>query len=207
MLTLYDFHDSGNGYKIRLLLHLLQQPYRYVEVDILNGESRTDAFLKRNPNGRIPVLELDDGRCLSESNAILFYLGQDTPYWRDDKVAQAHIMSWLFFEQYSHEPFIATSRFIRKHRELDAGNQALLDQKVDPGVAALSILEMQLSYTDWLVGTAPSIADIALYAYTHVAPEGGFDLSPYPGIGRWLARIAALPDYVSIAHTEGLAPS
>ena len=203
MPTLYDFHDSGNGYKIRLLLHLLGQPYDYEEVDILNGASRTPAFLRRNPNGRIPVLVLDDGTPLAESNAILYHLAQGTALWRTDTLAQTHILSWLFFEQYSHEPFIATSRFIRKHREIDAEQQAMLDAKKGPGEAALRILESQLMHTDWLVGDTPSIADIALYAYTHVAPEGGFSLEAYPGVLRWLARIAALPGHVPITCTRG----
>ncbi|MFK8017678.1 MAG: glutathione S-transferase family protein [Gammaproteobacteria bacterium] len=205
MLTLHDFHDSGNGFKIRLLLHFLQRPYRYVEVDILSGASRTPEFYRLNPNGRIPVLQMDDKRALAESNAILFYLAQDTAFFPADPFAQAQIMSWLFFEQYSHEPNIATSRFIRKHRELDETQTALLDMKKAPGVAALDILEMQLAHTDFLVGTTPSIADIALYAYTHVAEEGGFDLQPYPGLNRWLQRIANLPHYVPITHVSGLA--
>jgi glutathione S-transferase len=203
MLTLYDYHDSGNGYKIRLLLHFLQRGYRYVEVDIISGASRTPEFLKLNPNGRIPVLELSDGRALSESNAVLFYLAQDSEFWPADTFVQAQIMSWMFFEQYSHEPNIATSRFIRKHREIDAEQQALLDMKRAPGIAALELLESQLSHTDWLCGDQISIADIALYAYTHVAPEGGFDLAPYAGIGRWIARMAAQANYVPITHTEG----
>ncbi|MFK7887421.1 MAG: glutathione S-transferase family protein [Gammaproteobacteria bacterium] len=205
MLTLYDFHDSGNGYKIRLLLHFLQRPYRYVEVDILNGASRTPEFLRRNPNGRIPVLELEDGRTLSESNAVLFYLAQDSAFWPADTFAQAQLMSWMFFEQYSHEPNIATSRFIRKHRELDAAQNALLEMKRAPGIAALELMDSQLVHTDWLVGQSITIADIALYAYTHVAAEGGFDLSPYSGIDRWLQCMAKQTHYVSINHTDGLA--
>lgn len=205
MLTLHDFHDSGNGYKIRLLLHFLQRPYRYVEVDILSGQSRTPEFMRLNPNGRIPVLQFDDGRALAESNAILFYLAADSACLPTDRFAQAQVMSWLFFEQYSHEPNIATSRFIRKHREIDDAQQALLDMKQAPGIAALEMLEMQLAHTDFLVGTTPTIADIALYAYTHVAPEGGFDLSPYPGLNRWLARIQTLPHYIPISHVSGLA--
>ncbi|MEO1574891.1 MAG: glutathione S-transferase family protein [Pseudomonadota bacterium] len=205
MMTLYDFHDSGNGYKLRLLMHLIKQPYRYVEVDILNGESRTQEFLsQRNPNGRIPVLAVDDGPTLAESNAILYYLAQGSDFWPTDTVAQAQVLSWMFFEQYSHEPFIATSRFIRKHRELDAEQTALLEAKKAPGEAALAILESQLTHTDWLVGDRMTIADIALYAYTHVAHEGGFTLAPYPGVNAWLERIARQPRYVTIAHTEGL---
>jgi glutathione S-transferase len=203
MLTLYDFHDSGNGYKVRLLLHLLRRPYRYVEVNILKGESRTEDFYKLNPNGRIPVLKLEDGRTLAESNAMLYYLALGSELWPADEFAQAQLMSWLFFEQYSHEPNIATSRFLLRHRELDDSVRGLLEQKKAPGSAALALLEAQLARTEYLVGDHLSIADIALYAYTHVAPEGGFDLSPYPGIGRWLKRIASHERYVPLTHTDG----
>lgn len=203
MLTLYDFHDSGNGYKVRLLLHLLRRPFEYIEVNILDGASRTDAFYKLNPNGRIPVLRLEDGRTLAESNAILYLLAQGSALWPDDPFAQAQVMSWLFFEQYNHEPNIATSRFILRHRQLDDFQRELLEQKKAHGIAALDLMEAQLSWTPYLVGDKLSIADIALYAYTHVAPEGGFDLAPYPGIGRWMERIASHEHYVGITHTDG----
>lgn len=204
MLTLYDYYDSGNGYKIRLLLHFLKRAYRYVEVDIVKGESRTPEFYKLNPNGRIPVLQFEDGRTLAESNAVLFHLAQGSELWPDDAWAQAQIMSWMFWEQSIHEPTVATSRFILKHRELDDTQRTLLKLKYAPGVAALELLEMQLGHTDYLVGETLTIADIALYAYTHVAPEGGFSLEPYAGLNRWLERMTTMPGFVPIAHTSGL---
>ncbi|MEM6641291.1 MAG: glutathione S-transferase family protein [Pseudomonadota bacterium] len=207
MITLYDFHDSGNGYKIRLLLHLIARPYHYIEVDILNGASRTSDFLSRNASGRIPVVELADGTALTESNAILFHLAQGTSYWPKSPIKQAQVLSWLFFEQYSHEPFIATSRFIRKHRELDQTQRDALDAKREPGLAALSQIDAHLATDPWLVGNAPTIADIGLFAYTHVAPEGGFELSPFAHIGRWLERVRSLPGFIPITTTAGPAPA
>jgi glutathione S-transferase len=200
VLTLYDYLPSGNGYKARLMLALRARPYRLVELDILRGESRKPSFLAKNPNGRIPLLELEDGRCLSESDAILFLLAQGSPYWPESLFAQAEVLQWLFFEQYNHEPNIATARYWIAIRgtPLSALETELLAQKQRNGHAALGVMERRLATHDWLVGEGCSIADIALYAYTHVAGEGGFALDAYPGILRWLQRIAALPGYVAI---------
>ena len=199
MPILHDDPISGNGYKIRLILAFLDRPYTYKPYDILKGETRTDSFLGRvNPNGRIPVFELDDGRCLPESNAILCYLADGTDWMPDDPFQRAQAMSWLFWEQYSHEPNIATLRFWRHLPELDDVQKAQTPSKQANGKAALALMNMQLSYTDWLVGDGPSVADIALYAYTHVAEEGGFALSDYPGVQAWIARFAALPGYVQM---------
>lgn len=203
MYTLYDFHGSGNGYKIRLLLNFLRLPFRYVEVDILDGGSRQPEFLARNPVGKIPVLEIAPQSYLFESNAILYYLAQDTPFLPIDRLARARVLQWMCFEQYSHEPNIATSRFIRLHCQADAESERRLAEKRGPGLAALAVMEQHLQQRDFFVGECLTIADIALYAYTHVAPEGGFELSPYSSIGRWLMQIAGSPDYVPITDVAG----
>ena len=199
MLRLYDFLASGNGYKVRLLLHQLAIPFERVELDIIRGETRTPEFLAKNPNGRIPLLELDDGTRIAESNAIMWYLADGTPYLPSDRVARAHVLQWMFFEQYSHEPNIATSRFWLTHLELTPERRAGLEQKRPLGHAALAVMERHLASHDYFVASAAySIADIALYAYTHVAPEGGFDLAPYPAVNAWLERVRAQPRHVPI---------
>ena len=199
-MRLYDDPHSGNGYKVRLLLAQLEIPYQYVVTDILKGETRTPAFLKKNPNGRIPVLELDDGTHLPESNAILYLLAQGTRYWPDTQLAQAQALQWMFFEQYSHEPNIATVRFwvsVRK-LELTPFNAELLEQKRVLGRAALSVMERHLQDRSYFVDERYSIADIALYAYTHVAGEGGFDLTPYSAVNHWLGRVRGELRHVTI---------
>ena len=200
MLRLHDYLDSGNGYKARLLLSWLGMPYELVEYDILRGETHTPEFLARNPNGRIPVLELEDGTHLAESNAILFYLAEGSAYLPGDRLERARVLHWMFFEQYSHEPNIATSRFWLKHLEIDDGRRVQLEQKRAAGDAALDVMEGHLKGRGWFVGDGPTIADIALYAYTHVANEGGFDLAPYSAIRAWLARVAAQPGHVAITQ-------
>lgn len=198
-MILYDDPISGNGYKIRLLLALLGISYQYVPVDILRGESRTPEFLAKNPNGRIPVLQLDDGTFLPESNAALFYLSQGTDYWPGDKVQQARVMQWLFFEQYSHEPNIATARFWLAIKGLEETpfNRKLLEQKHRGGNEALTVMDAHLRTRAFFVGEHYTIADIALYAYTHEAHEGGFDLSRYPHVRAWLDRVSAHPGHVT----------
>ncbi len=199
MPILHDDPISGNGYKIRLILGFLGRPYVYKSYDILRGETRTETFLAQvNPNGRIPVLQLDDGRCLPESNAILCYLAEGTSWMPSDPFTRAQALSWLFWEQYSHEPNIATLRFWTHIPELDDTQRTQIAGKQANGNAALALMNMQLSHTDWLVGDAPSVADIALYAYTHVAEEGGFNLADYPGVQAWIARFAGLPGYTSM---------
>lgn len=195
-MRLYDYLDSGNGYKVRLLLSHLQIEYDLVPVDILKGESRTTEFLRRNPNGRIPVLELDDGTFLAESNAILFYLAEGTPYLPADRLERAQVLQWMCFEQYSHEPFIATSRFWLRHLELTEERRRALAEKKRMGEAALTVMAGHLARREFFVGARYSIADIALYAYTHVADEGGFDLGPYPRIRDWLERVRRQPGHV-----------
>ena len=199
-MKLFDYPPSGNGYKVRLALALLNLPYHYVPVDILKGETRTPEFLRKNPNGRIPLLQLDDGSYLAESNAILYYLAVGSALWPSARLEQAQVLQWLFFEQYSHEPYVATARFwvsIRK-LEMNGENARLLAQKQALGNAALRIMDEHLRSQSYLVGDRYTIADIALYAYTHVAGEGGFDMSQYPAVCAWLERLATQPRHVGI---------
>lgn len=200
MLTLYDFLSSGNGYKCRLLLHQLSMPYTRVELDILKGETRTPEFLARNPNGRVPALELPDGTVLAESNAILFYLADDTPFLPEEKLGRAQALQWLFFEQYSHEPFIAVARFIEHFLPADHPRRTELPRLHQGGRAALAVMERHLEVMPFFVAGRYSIADIGLYAYTHVAHEGGFDLDPYPAVRAWLARVEGQPRYIRIGQ-------
>lgn len=199
-MKLYDDPISGNGYKIRLLLSHLSKPYEYIPMNILRGETRTKEFLQKNLNGRIPVLEIGSGECIAESNAILYFLAQGTSYWPEDKLLQAQVLQWMFFEQYSHEPNIATPRFWLKSKVLEntAFNTELLAKKQEGGRAALAVMEEHLANRSFFVGEQYTIADIALYAYTHVAHEGGFDLTSYPAVLFWLTRIKMQPNHITI---------
>jgi glutathione S-transferase len=205
MLRLHDNASSGNAYKVRLLLTQLGRKFERIEYDTDRGETRTSAFLsKTNTNGRIPVLELEDGRCLPESNAILWYLAEGTPFLpgandEPGRWQRAQVLQWMFFEQYSHEPNIATVRhWITHHVEMTPEREAALPGKRKWGVAALVVMEEHLRTRRFFVGETYSIADIALYAYTHVAHEGGFDLAPFPALRAWLERVAAQPGYIAI---------
>jgi glutathione S-transferase len=200
MPTLYDYLDSGNGFKIRLLLAQLQKPYRWVELDILTNQTRTPEFLGKNPNGRIPTLELDDGTFLAESNAIMWYLAEGSPFIPADRVQRAQVLQWMFFEQYSHEPYVATPRFIVKHLPADSPRKAELPDRMARGSAALGVMDTHLSQHRFFVGETYSLADIALYAYTHVAHEAHFDLSPYPSVRAWIERVAGQPRYVPLTQ-------
>lgn len=198
MYKLYDFLPSGNGYKVRLLLTQLQIPFARVELNILNQETRTPEYLAKNPNGRIPLLEIDSDTYLAESNAIMYYLSQETEYFPQDKYQQAQVMQWLFFEQYSHEPNIATPRFwITELKQADK-YQKEIEQKRKLGYSALNVMEQHLKYHDFFVANQYTIADIGLYAYTHVAEEGGFDLTPYSAIKAWFLRIKSQPRHILI---------
>jgi glutathione S-transferase len=199
-MKLYDYLSSGNGYKIRLVLNRLGIRYERVEVDILKGESRTPEFLARNPNGRIPVLELADGRVLAESNAIIAWLAEGSELLPNDRWLRAKLFEWLFFEQYSHEPNIATVRFWLTHSGLTDERRAMLEGKRRQGYAALGVMEGRLDEAPFLVADRFTIADIALYAYTHVAEEGGFDLAGFPAVRDWLARVAAEPGHIPITR-------
>ncbi|MEL6438610.1 MAG: glutathione S-transferase family protein [Cyanobacteria bacterium J06621_8] len=199
MYKLYDFLPSGNGYKVRLLLTQLQIPFELIELDIVKGATRTPEFLAKNPNGRIPVLEIESDTYISESNAILYYLSQDTPYFPKEKYQQAQVMQWLFFEQYSHEPNIATPRFwIHELKQADKYQEQII-QKRKLGYAALNIMENHLKNHVFFVANKYTIADIALYAYTHVAEEGGFELDRFPVIKSWLNKIESQPRHITIS--------
>jgi glutathione S-transferase len=195
-MKLYDSAISGNSYKVRLLLNQLKIPCTIVPIDILKGESRTEEFLKINPNGRTPVLD-DDGFVLAESNAILAYLASGTKFLPDDRQAWALVFQWMFFEQYSHEPYIATSRFLLQHRPDTPERAAALAVRRDGGWAALKVMEGHLSKHDFFVDDY-SIADIALFAYTQVSHEGGFPLDEFPKIRAWIERVKAQPGYISM---------
>ncbi|MEQ8665365.1 MAG: glutathione S-transferase family protein [Rhodospirillales bacterium] len=195
-MKLYDFHDSGNGYKVRLLCAFLGLGYEYVEKDIITGETRTPDFLAKNPNGRIPLLELDDGTCLSESDAILFYLADGTPWWPGDKLHRTRVLQWMFFEQYNHEPSIAVARFIVRHTADDHPRRAELTALRAKGHDALRVMATQLAKTPWLTGDTPTIADVALYAYTHVAHQADIDVGEHPPVARWLRRMTDLDGFV-----------
>lgn len=197
-MNLYGDSRSGNCYKIKLLAALLDIRLVWIGIDILAGDTHNDDFLGRNPNGKIPLLELDDGQFLAESNAILNYLAEGTDWLPNDRLARAQVLQWQFFEQYSHEPYIAVARFISLYLGLPEDRRAEYESRKAGGYRALDVMERQLSQSHWLVGDSPTIADISLYAYTHVAHEGGFDLENYPTIRAWLARIASLPGYVPI---------
>jgi glutathione S-transferase len=198
MLTIYGDLESGNCYKAYLLLELLGIPYRWVKLDILRGETRTPEFLALNPNGKIPLLEIEPGVHLAESNAILCYLAEGTGYLPADRLLRARVLQWMFFEQYSHEPFIATSRYYL-HFLKDRENYATeLEKRRAPGLAALDLMERHLAHAPYFVGERFTIADIALYAYTHVAPEGDFALGPYPAVRAWLARVVDRDRFASM---------
>jgi len=201
-MHLHDNLHSGNGYKVRLLLAQLGMPFERIEYDIDRGETRTPEFLaKVNPNGRVPVLETRDGEFLPESNAILSYLADGTSYLPEGRLERARVLSWMFFEQYSHEPNVATPRFWITHNiEMTEERRLSLETKRELGYAALGVMEGHLASRDFFVANRYSIADIALYAYTHVADQGGFALEGFPAVRAWLERVKAQPGYVPITQ-------
>jgi glutathione S-transferase len=196
MITVYGFSSSGNCHKLKLLLEQLGRDYCWIETDSSRGETRTPGFLAKNPNGRVPLIELDDGRRMAESNAILCWLAEGTEYFAGDAWQRAQALSWMFFEQYSHEPYIAVARFIRGWTPADSPRRAELPKLRERGHQALAVMERHLLSAPWFGGTSYGIADIALFAYTDVAGEGGFDLAPYPALRDWLARVRATPGFV-----------
>ena len=195
-VTVYGMKASGNCYKLQLLLEQLGRPYRWVEVDSVNGQTRTPEFLAKNPNGKVPLLELDDGRLLAESNAILCYLAEGSALLPADAWQRAQVLQWLFFEQYSHEPYVAVARFVARWLPADHPRQAELPRLRERGPQALAVMEQQLSRQPFLAPAGYSVADIALYAYTHEAPVGGIALDGYPALRAWLARVEAQPGFV-----------
>lgn len=200
MIKLYDFLPSGNCYKVRLLLTQLGIPFERIDVNILQGETRTPEFLSKNPNGRVPVLETESGKFLAESNAILFYLSADTDFLPSENFERSQVLQWLFFEQYSHEPFIATSRYwISILGKADEYREAL-NHKREAGYAALTVMERHLTNHRFFIGERYTIADIGLFAYSHVADEGEFDLTRFPAIQTWIKRVQDLPNHISITQ-------
>jgi glutathione S-transferase len=198
MYTIYGDVNSGNCYKVKLLAEQLALPYRWVGISTLKKETQSDAFLKKNPNGKIPLLETKDGRFLPESNAILHFLAEGTELLPIDLFEHAQVLQWLFFEQYSHEPYIATARYIVRYLNRPPELEANLQAKMTPGYKALQVMESHLSSQPYFVGGRYTIADIGLFAYTHVAEEGGFDLTNFPAILQWIERVQAQPGFVGL---------
>jgi glutathione S-transferase len=192
---------SGNCYKVRLEAHQLGISLALKEYPLMAGDTRKPEFLAKNPNGRVPLLELDDGRCLPESNAILWYLSVGTPLQPKDAWSRAQALSWMFFEQYSHEPYIAVARFWLTEAPKDEleKKRHLVPEWHAKGNAALTVMETHLETCDWFAGGHYSIADIALYGYTHCAEEGGFALSDYPAVSSWLRRVAEQPNHIPLS--------
>ena len=203
MYTVYGDMLSGNCYKIKLLLRFLGLEHRWQHIDILAGQTHSAEFLALNPNARIPVLELSEGIHLWESNAILNYLADGTHFLPNDRFLRSKVLQWQFFEQYSHEPYIAVARYINKYLGMPAERQAEYEAKRPGGYRALKVMEETLAKNDFFVGEQATIADISLYAYTHVAHEGGFELGRFPAINAWFARIEAISGYVTMDRENG----
>ena len=202
-VRLHDYLPSGNGYKVRLLLTQLGVTFQRIEYDITRGETRTPEFLENvNANGRVPVLETEEGKLLPESDAILYFLAEGTPFLPDDRLERARTLQWMFFEQYSHEPNIAVARAWLHvfDVQMTEERRAALEARQKLGYDALGVMEEHLESNDFFVGGRYSVADIALYAYTHVADEGGFDLGGYPAILAWLERVSSQPGYIPITQ-------
>ena len=196
MITVYGYSPSGNCHKLRMLLTQLGREFRWVETDSAHGATRTPEYLAKNPNGKVPMIELDDGRIMVESNAILCWLADGTQYFAGDAWQRAQTLAWMFFEQYSHEPYVAVARFICGWTPWDSPRRADLPKLRERGDAALAVMEKHLAANDWFSSLGYGIADIALFAYTHCADDGGFELSRYPHIQDWLARVRAQPNFV-----------
>ena len=197
MFTLYSMQRSGNCYKVRLALSQLAIAHRLVEIDILKGETRTPEFLARNPSGHVPLLEAEPGRFLSESGAILWYLAGGTPLVPDDRLARGEMLQWMFFEQHSLEPYLGAAHFwlvlIKGGRDLQ---MHALEEWMERGYQALRVMERHLQTHDFFAAGCYTIADIALYAYTHVANECGYDLTGFPAVRAWLKRVAEQPCHI-----------
>ena len=198
MFTVYGMADSGNCYKVRLALEQLALPYRWVEINPGAGDTRTPEFLAMNPNGKVPALQLEDGTFLAESNAILNYLAEGTRLLPAGRLERAQVLQWMFFEQYSHEPYIAVARAILRYQPPDSPRRAELPRLHERGLQALAVMDGHLARAPFFVAERYSIADIALYAYTHCAGDGGFDLSAYPAVTGWLQRVRSQPRHVPL---------
>ena len=198
-MKIYGDVYSGNCYKLKLICTLLAIEHEWIPVDILKGDTRSEKFLALNPNGQIPVCVTARGDVLTESNAILYYLAQDSQYWPKNRLAQTRVLQWQFFEQYSHEPAIAVARFIKLYQGMPEARKDEYQAKLKAGYRALELMEQHLKGNDFLVDNNCSIADISLFAYTHVATEGGFELSDFPAIKVWIAQIQSLEGFISMA--------
>jgi glutathione S-transferase len=198
MYTIHGDVNSGNCYKVKLLAEQLALPYRWADIEPLKKETHSEAFLSKNPNGKIPLLETADGKFLPESNAILHFLAEGTALLPTDRFEHAQVLQWLFFEQYSHEPYIATARYIVRYLGRPPEMDDHLQTRMAPGYKALRVMESNLRNQTFFVGGRYTIADIGLFAYTHVAEEGGFDLANFSAIRQWIKRIQAQPNFVEI---------
>jgi glutathione S-transferase len=192
----YGMSSSGNCYKVRLLLEQLQLPYDWIEIDTRSGTTRQAEFLDRNPNGRVPTLEYQPGQYLAESNAILVYLAEGSRFWPQHRIERAQALQWMFFEQYSHEPYIAVARFICTALPPQHERRSELPRLQERGYQALAVMERQLGATRFFAGEGYSVADIALYAYTHAAGDGGFDLQRFPAVRAWIERVQSQSHFV-----------
>lgn len=203
MITIHGYSPSGNCHKLRMLLgHLGRvegRDFRWIETDSAHGATRTPQYLAKNPNGKVPMIELEDGHVMVESNAILAWLADGTPHFAGDAWQRAQTLSWMFFEQYSHEPYIAVTRFICGWTPLDSKRRADLPRLRERGNEALAVMDRHLASNAWFSSTGYGIADIALFAYTHCAEDGGFDLAAYPAVSDWLARVRAQTGFVPMA--------
>lgn len=197
-MKIYGDIYSGNCYKLKLICALLEIEHEWIPVDIMRGETREDRFLRLNPVGQIPICVTDDGQTLTESNAILYYLAQDSALWPPGRLEQTRVLEWQFFEQYTHEPTIAVARFIKVYQNIPEKRRQEYEIKLKGGYRALDLMERHLRGRQFLVGENCSIADISLFAYTHVAGEGGFDLSSYSAIRAWITNIEQLPGFVAM---------
>ena len=198
MITVYGDEKSGNCYKIKLTLNLLDIDYQWQSIDLMKGETRTAEFLAKSPQGKLPIIALADGRILAESNAIIGYLAAGSSLIPHDEFDKALMYQWMFYEQYTHEPCIAVARFIQLYQNMPIERQAEYDDLHLKGAQILNLLDNQLMNNPFIIGEQFTLADIALYAYTHVAHEGGFDLSSYSGINKWLSRVSAQQGYVGM---------
>jgi glutathione S-transferase len=193
MITVWGMAMSGNCWKAAQILTLTGQQFRWIETDGNAGATRTPAFLAINPNGKVPAVALADGTIITESNAILTHFAEGTPWLPAPGLARTRVMEWLFFEQYSHEPYIAVARNLLSYLRTADQFPDRMAQCRERGAQALAVMQRRLGSHDWLTDAGPTIADLALFAYTHVADEGGFDLAAYPGVAAWVSRLAALP--------------
>ena len=196
MVKVYGMSASGNCHKVRMVLEALDQPYQWTEIDTVAGQTRTPEYLAMNANGKVPVLEIEPGVYLPESNAIICFLADGSVLMPTERLERARVLQWLFFEQYSHEPYIAVARFLRRFHPNPESQRALADSKMAGGNSALGVMEGHLRSHPFFVGGRYTIADVALFAYTHVAHEGGFDLARFPSVKAWLARVESQPGFV-----------